>query len=103
MRIETNNVPRDIVDAWELSEKERKEFDYLDWEKIEAGEDSASFFRYRGRTYDLGEFQTTGTLSPVSGFTGWHGYMADSFFSAIVVKYVDDERIVVGTAYSEEN
>ena len=26
----TNNVPRDIVESWELTAKERAEFDYLD-------------------------------------------------------------------------
>ena len=39
--IRTNNVPRDLVDAWELSPKERAEFDYIDWQAIEDGRDSA--------------------------------------------------------------
>ena len=56
MKITTNNVPRDTTDAWELTPDERKEFDYLDWAKIDAGEDSASFVRYRGDVLDLGTF-----------------------------------------------
>ena len=98
--IRTNNVPRDIVEAYELTEKERKEFDYLDWEKIEAGEDSASFFRYQGQVYDLSEFMWTGTLQD-QDLKGWDGYMSDSYFSGIVVKYVNDNKqVIVGTYYS---
>lgn len=104
MKITTNNVPRDVIDACQLTPAERKEFDYLPWDKIEAGEGSASFFRYRGATYDLGEFMTTTAPFgwPAMHALGWHGYLADSFFSAIVVRYADDEceRIVVGLALS---
>lgn len=97
LRIITNNVPRDVVDAYELSEVERKEFDYLKWDAIEAGEDSASFFRYRGQLYDLGEFSTTRVLPDFSPLRKWDGYLNDSFFSGLVVRYVEDcERIVVG-------
>ena len=53
--IRTNNVPRFVVDAYELTLAERAEFDYLNWDAIDAGEDSASFFRFKGTTYDLGE------------------------------------------------
>jgi hypothetical protein len=104
MKITTNNHPREIVDAWELSPAERKEFDYIDWEKVEAGEESASFFRYKRQLYDLGEFDRTNTLSSASGLFGWDGFLSDSFFSAIVVKFVDDfERVIVGIAYSGED
>ncbi len=47
IKVITNNVPRDIIDAWQLTPAERCEFDYLDWAAIEHGNDSASFFRYR--------------------------------------------------------
>lgn len=106
MKIVTNNVLRDIIDAWELTAKEREEFDYLDWDAIESGSDSASFFRYRGELYDIGEFSRiiphgSNRLHPMEcdnpEFAGWHGYASDSFFSGILVKYVDDDkRIVVG-------
>ena len=100
MTVKTNNVPRDIIDAWELTLREREEFDYLDWEKIEAGEDSASFFRYRGELYDLGEFERwDNPNSPTRA--GWDGFTADTYFSGIVVRYVDEcERVVVGTYYA---
>lgn len=94
-----------IIDASELSEKEREDFDYLDWPALMAGSDSASFFRYRGELYDLGEFQhitTRDNETLQDAFKGWDGYKADSFFSGMLVKYVvevtnDYEGVIVGT------
>lgn len=103
VKITTNNVPRDIVNGWELTPSERKEFDFLDWEAIEDGRDSAEFFRYRGQLYFL-ESEGRPEFAP-----GWHGYLSDSFFSGIVYKFPlqdysdtehDYERIIVGTYYA---
>ena len=96
-----NQVPRDIVDAWELSAVERADFDYLDWEKIEAGEDSASFFRYMGETYDLGDIPAVDHRPDMDRFfQAWDGILSDTFFSGILVRYVDEcERIIVGRFY----
>lgn len=107
MKITTNNQPRPVINAWELTEAERKEFDYLDWTKIENGEDSAEFFRYQGSLYDMGEFSRivppgSRRIHPMESdapqFAGWNGYQSDSFFSGILVRYVgeDYEYIVVG-------
>ena len=99
MQIITNHVPRFVVDAYELSPAERAEFDYLDWPAIERGEDSATFVRYKGELHDLGEFLTTSELSRGAGhhdLSGWHGYRSDSFFSGLVVRFVDDESVIVG-------
>lgn len=102
VRITTNNVPRLLIDSYQLSEKEREEFDYVDWQGVEEGRESATFFRYRGRLYDLGEFQYTGQTG---NFSGWDGYQSDSFFSGIVVRYVKDDTdyVVVGTYYANED
>lgn len=98
IRIITNEAPRDIVDAYELSADERAEFDYLDWDAIEAGSDSATFFRYKGTTYDLGEFMSTGGLPEFNPLRKWDGYCSDSFFSGIVVRFSEDmEQVIVGT------
>lgn len=97
LTITTNNVPRDIVDAWQLNDKEQAEFDYLDWPAIKDGNASASFFRYRGQLYDLAEFSTTGYGGP-DQLSAWDGYASDSVFSGTVVRYVDEfERVIVGT------
>lgn len=100
--IVTNGHHRDIIDGYELSDEEIAEFDYLDWTAIREGRDSASFFRYRGELYDLGEFTFTGELSFFSEMRqDWDGYRADSFFSGMVVRYADDfEGIVVGRYFS---
>lgn len=98
--VTTNNVPRDVIDASELSAAEREVFDYLDWPSIEEGSESASFFRYRGIIYELGGFMATSTLGTPNAFGKWDGYQSDSFFSGIVVRYVEEfERVVVGTYY----
>lgn len=100
MIVKTNNVPRDVIYGHELSADERAQFDYIDWPAIERGEDSASFFRYRGELYDLGEFERwDNPASPTRG--NWDGFRADSYFSGIAVRYVDDcERVVVALVMS---
>jgi hypothetical protein len=96
IRVVTNHVPRDVIDASELTVDERREFDYLDWVALEDGRDSASFFRYKGQLYDLGEFEVwDNPLSPTR--YGWDGYRADGYFSGLAVRYCDNfERVVVG-------
>lgn len=94
MKIITNNVPRDIIEAHELTIKEVMEFDYLDWEAIERGEDSASFFRYKGELYDLGEIEVAPDVFKAQGYDG---YQSDSYFSGLVVRYVNDnEQVIIG-------
>jgi hypothetical protein len=105
VKVITNNVPRDIIDAYELTAKERSEFDYLDWDAIDAGNDSASFFRYRGQLYNLGEFTRDYGITKDAGLpeslSRWDGYMSESFFSAIVVRLLDNnEQVVVGLVLS---
>jgi hypothetical protein len=91
----TNHVPRFTIDACELTPAERAEFDYLPWNEIDRGEDSATFIRYRGELHDLGNFiRSDDPESP------WDGIAADSAFSATVVKIVDDDRVIVGRMYS---
>jgi hypothetical protein len=99
LTVTTNNVPRFTLDAYELTPRERAELDYLDWPALDAGEDSATFFRYRGRVYDLGEFTR---IAPTdSELADWHGIASDSFFTATVVRYADPygESVVVGSVY----
>jgi hypothetical protein len=102
--VTTNNVPRPIIYDHELTLKEREEFDYLNWSAIMEGTDSASFFRYKGQLYDLGEFMADYGLMKGSGLpahlSNWDGYASDSAFSATVVRYADEgESVVVGRVY----
>lgn len=107
LTIKTNNVPRPILNAWDLTEKEKAEFDY-----IEFGEDCFNqFFRYKGEVYDLGEFvrieEYAKRSNPWTHTTDdkdllkWQGIQTDTYFSGIVIKYTDDyESVIVGTAIS---
>ena len=91
VRVTTNNIPRDVLYGFELTARERAEFDYY---STEEEFNSAQFFRYKGEVYDLGEFE-------VATIPGWDGQQVDSFFSATVIRYTDDyERVVVGLALS---
>lgn len=98
-----NNVPRDIVDARELTEAERADFDYLDWKAIEAGEDSASFVRYKGELIDLGDLERW-TIAPITYMqAAFDAYRSDSFFSGLLFRYVEEDgdwRIIVGRYYT---
>jgi hypothetical protein len=84
-----------LVDSAKLTPGERAEFDYLPWDAIDAGTDSATFVRWRGDLYDLGSFMRS-TDPEVTGL-GWHGRHDDTFFSAVVI-YLDPdgERAITG-------
>ena len=103
MNITTNNVPRLLIDGYDLTPTERAEFDYYRWPDLADGPatgsfdgEDATFFRYRGQLYDIGEFMHADHID------GWDGYHSDSFFSAIVVRFDpdDSDHVVVGLALS---
>lgn len=99
MEVITNHHWYDVLSGYELTAKERKEFDYLDDEEIMA----PRFFRYRGQVYDLGEFMRVPKDQPWAGVNirSWDGYVSDSYFSGVVVRFDEDgERIQVGTYLS---
>jgi hypothetical protein len=103
----TNNHPRDTIDAWELTVPEREEFDYLDWVKIDKGEDSREFVRYKGELIDLGDIEViSGYEQGRTGevFKGWEGIRSDSFFSGLLFRWVkadyEDWQVIVGRYYT---
>lgn len=88
VKIRTNNKPRDILYWHEISQKARDWYSSL----LSSPEDS-SFFVYKGETYLLCDFMRV--TSPE--LKGWDGYSSDSFFSGVLVRFVQDgERVVVG-------
>ena len=97
MQIITNNAPRNLLYAHELTEKELKEFDYYSPEEMEY----KSFFRYKGYIYCLDDFMTCPTMAKDNPLSSWHGYHSDSYFSGIVVKYIDRDydKITIGRFY----
>ena len=89
MKIITNNRPRAIIYFHELTEKEKKEFDWCN-------EDNAGgFFRYRGNTYALSEFMTGG-----KDLRNWDGVAGDSYFSGTLVKICEDNDFVIAGRYT---
>ena len=108
--IVTNWQPRDVLRWYDLTPKEQKEFDYMDTEQ---DRDEGSFFRFKGWTYDLGEFCRIAPRSNVSEhpctmkvdagspLLQWDGYHSDTYFSMTLVKYANDcESVIVGRAFS---
>ena len=106
MNITTNNVPRDLIALADCPQSVQSDFDYI-------GEDekySYRIFKYLGEWFDSHEFVRIRKRSQASGFEhsvdedspllAWHGIQTDSFFSAVVLKMVDNDRIIVGR-YSE--
>ena len=91
MIIKTDHKWKNLLYGYELTEKEKSEFDYLTTEQIDFG----SFIRYKGRVYDVGEFIRVS--DGMGELLGWHGYSSDSFFSGIVIKVSDDgEQYMIG-------
>lgn len=76
MKIVTNNQHRPILFWWDLTEKERQKFDYLD----SATATSQEFVRYNGELYDLGEFIRT-------DIPGWDRVQAHSYFNGMLIRY----------------
>lgn len=101
MEVITNHVPRDVIEGYEVNSlKERKEFDYINWDAIDKGEDSATFFRYKGNLYDTNDCEPI-FRDTIQGFKEWDGIFTESFFSGVVFRYVDNfERVIVGRYYS---
>lgn len=105
----TNNVPRDVREAWSLNGEEldalKKEFDYIDWEQVEAGEWNFAWITYKGENYDLGDFQSVSELSDFHEFRKqkWDGFRSDSYFSGILMKWVPGtnwEQVIMGRYYT---
>jgi hypothetical protein len=100
--ITTNNRRREILDGYQLTAKEREEFDYVDWAAIEEGSDSRSFVRYRGDVLDLNDMDG---ITPEGSLreAGWDTYTSDSFSSGLVFRYVKADYgsydVVVGSYY----
>ena len=97
MKVISNHQPRSVLYWWDLSEKERSEFDYLE---TELQREFARFVRYKGEVISLEEFTLIGNAYPE--LSGWQAIRTDSYFSGIVAKYLDSDgdQIILGTCFS---
>jgi hypothetical protein len=77
-----NGHPIPLIHGCELTEKEKKEFDWME------DVDGHFFFRYRGQVYSLDEFSRSDVGGRLKSFDG---YLSDSFFSGIAIKLGDKD------------
>lgn len=91
MQIITNNIPRQLIYGYELSDKEKTDFNYLD------DIDSNNFVRYKGFIYDVGEFMSTYNIDSLKD---WDGYFSDSYFSGVLIKIIDSDYVLMARYYS---
>ena len=101
LTIITNRQPRELFALCDLPEKARKDFDYIEDDE----QFSPRLFVYKGNYYDVCEFMRTpcdeSARQELNELSAWDGYASDSYFSGVVVKYVDRfERVIVGRYYS---
>jgi hypothetical protein len=92
MNIKTNNQQRPIIYWHDLPESAKDEYENI-------SDTGSSFFKYKGQYYAFDEFSGCKDGGP---FDGWHGYMSDTAFSGIVVRYSDDwdnDSVIVGYFY----
>lgn len=82
IEIRSNYHARPLIYGFELTAKEKKDFDYLE------DVDESIFFRYKNQLYDIGEIIRIDENTPFPDF--WHGYSSDSFFSGILVRLCDN-------------
>lgn len=101
LTIKTNNQPRELLARFELPAKAQEDFDYM------SDDDAYSprIVAYKGQFYDVNEFMRTphdeAARLELNQLSRWDGYQSDSYFSGIVIKYVDNcERVIVGMYYS---
>ncbi|MDD1626888.1 MAG: hypothetical protein LUQ26_05345 [Methylococcaceae bacterium] len=92
MHIISNNQWRFLLNWFELTDKEQKEFD---WEDVECMEGD-TYFRYRGQVYPLSNFMRIEEDHPLSCLN-WHGYEGHSYFNGVLVKLHDcGDSVIVG-------
>jgi hypothetical protein len=93
MKIITDHKYRNTLYGYELPERVRGDFDYLDSDEFE----SHSFVQYRGHYYDVGEFMRIPDTSPFA-LAGFDGYAADSYFSGVLIAFSEDcEQVKMAT------
>ena len=91
IKIITNNKPRQLIYGYELTDKQKQDFDYI--EDI----DIHDFVKYKNNIHDLSEFMRVETIDSLKD---WHGYSSDSYFSGTLVKYIDSDTVIMGRYYS---
>jgi len=101
-KIYTNGHRYTLLTWHDLPTQAKADFDYL----AEDERFDVRFVRYRGPWYDVQDFMFVPEpdQSPPNGpghwAAGWDAYQSDSFFSGVLVRYVDADQVVMGTYIS---
>ena len=103
MDIITNWVPRNMVALYELPAKQRAWFDYVEDDAY-----SPRFVQYKGEWHDAYDTQRiepdNGRRSPVGWGVRVHpgsplclfdSIESDSYFSGLLFRFVDDDKVIV--------
>jgi hypothetical protein len=98
MKIITDNKFRKLLYGYELTGKEKLQFDDIDKEDF----DSHDFFRYKGYVYDPDEFLRIENNSDPE-FSKYDGYSNDTYFSGILIKYNEDMESIKIARYFLDN
>jgi hypothetical protein len=93
VEITTNNHPRQSLSWFELSDSERDQYDWMSDEDCL----NASFYRYAGAVYSDADFMTA---HEIPDFEGWHGYLNDTYFSGVLIRFDDYDSVVMGRYYA---
>ena len=92
VNIITNVHERELISWNDLTEKEQNDHDYLSWDD----HDEKLFARYKGEVYFTGDFILGATI-PIQ----WDGIKQDTFFSGILMKFVEEDTdyVIMGRYY----
>lgn len=92
--IKTNNQFRFLVNGYDLTEKQRKEFSQYDEKEL----DAAYFFEYKGQLYDVADF--TKIEQGDTDFSEWDAVLGTSYFDGVLIKMSGcSEKVKVGRFY----
>ena len=111
VKIVSNYHRRELSYLYELNSKDRAIVkDQFDW--IDSSDtctwDEEQFFKYRDSWYCLSDFMSLHNKvycpNPPDFMSDWDGYLNDSFFSGILIRYpqddgFNDEMIQIATFY----
>lgn len=99
----TNGHARPIVYAYELTPREIASAGMTPDEVRQESENGTAYVRYRGNVIPVNDFSASWGMSRESGlpseFAGWHGYLSDSYFSGLVIRFPDEsdtDFVVIG-------
>lgn len=92
MKITTNNQQRAIMFWHDLPASAQDEYESI-------SDTGSSFFKYKGNYYAFDDFSGCKDDGP---FDGWNGYISETAFSGVVVRYCDDwnnDSVIAGSFY----